>query len=554
MRIETKSFRASLQAMSIVLAAACGGGDKPTTPPPPTPAAVATVTVSPGSATLAVGATTTLGAELRDAAGNALTGRPISWTTDAATVAAVSATGVVTAVAAGTARITATSEGRSGQATITVTPPPVATISIAPDSVDVVLRATSQLSATTRDAAGLVLTGRAVTWVSSDPAVATVSGTGLVTALTAGAITITATSEGRSGTARVRVVQANLATIVDSVRLAFNLPALGGAIVTRANGVTAIGVAGTRRFGASLPVTLNDKWHLGSNSKRFTGLLAGLAVKAGRMAWSDLLLTRYPQLDALARTEFRTTTLADLAGMRAGIIGNPNFKPTGTDSQMRAAVDTWAIQQPPAATPGTYYYSNIAYQMLGEVAARAWGQTYAQAMQDRVFAPLGITSAGFGPTTASGGTNQPSGHTPNGSAWTVCEACDNAWALGSGKIHMSLPDFARFALEELRADAGLSTLLTQTEARALTSSLTNSSANRGYGYGWEVHLNLSQRIVEHDGTNGHNRSRALIYLDSGVAYLFVTNAGDVGNPTGGTPYAAFAVLAARLQSFYNTGR
>jgi CubicO group peptidase (beta-lactamase class C family) len=522
------------------------------TPPPPAP--VASVAVKPDTASVIAGATTTLTAELRDASGAVLTGRAVTWASDATAVATVSSTGVVSAVSVGTARITATSEGRSGQATITVTPPPVASVTIAPDSLDVVLRATTQLAATARDAGGAVLGGRTVNWTSANPAVATVSGSGLVTALTQGTTTITASSEGRSGTARVRVVQADLASIVDSVRQAFNLPALGAAIVTRPNGVTAIGVAGTRRFGRTLPVTLNDKWHIGSNSKRFTALLAGLAVKEGRLSWNDLLLTRYPELNPLARAEFRTTTLLDLVGMRAGIVGNPLTVPTGTDAQMRATVDRWAIQQPPAAAPGSYYYSNIAYQMLGEVAARAWGQTFTQAMQDRVFAPMGITSAGFGPTTGAGGDDQPVGHSPSGAGWTVCEACDNAWALGSGKIHMSLPDFARFAHEELRAHVGQSTLLTQTEARALTNSLVNSSANLGYGYGWEVFRNQPQRIVKHDGTNGRNRSRALIYLDSGLALLVVTNAGDLGNPTGGAPAAAFDALVTRLLTFHQTGR
>jgi CubicO group peptidase (beta-lactamase class C family) len=469
-------------------------------------------------------------------------------------VATVSATGVVTAVGVGSARVTATSEGKSAAATIVVSQPAVALVSIGPDSADVAIRGTRQLAATTRDASGAALSGRAVTWATSNSAVATVNATGLVSALTAGTVTITATSEGRSGTARVRVVAADLAAIVDSIRQAYNLPALGGAIVTRANGVLAIGVAGTRRYGVNLPVTINDKWHIGSNSKRFTGLLAGLAVKSGRMSWSDLLLSRYPELSAIARPEFRNTTLLDLAGMRSDIVGNPDFTPTGTDAQMRNQVDTWAIRQPPAAALGTYYYSNVSFQMLAEVAARAFGQTTIQALQDRVFAPIGITTAGFGPTTVAGGTDQPSGHTPSGSGWVVCEACDNNWALGSGKIHMSLGDFAKFALEELRADAGQSTLLTQAEARALTTSITPTSPPWGYGYGWEVFVNQPQRIVTHDGTNNRNRSRALVYLDAGVAFMLVTNAGDGVSPDGGVPAHAFDTLVTRLQSYYQTGR
>jgi hypothetical protein len=81
----------------------------------------------------------------------------------------------------------------------------VAAVEVSPATGTVMVGATTQLAATTRDAAGNVLTGRAVTWTSSDPSVATVSGTGLVTGAAPGAVTVTATSEGKSGTASVTV-------------------------------------------------------------------------------------------------------------------------------------------------------------------------------------------------------------------------------------------------------------------------------------------------------------------------------------------------------------
>lgn len=81
---------------------------------------VASVSISPASATVLVAQTTQLWATTRDAGANVVTGRVVTWTTSNAAVATVDAWGSVTAVAAGTATITATSEGRSGTATITV--------------------------------------------------------------------------------------------------------------------------------------------------------------------------------------------------------------------------------------------------------------------------------------------------------------------------------------------------------------------------------------------------------------------------------------------------
>ena len=183
-------------------------------PPPPPPAPVASVVVSPASASVPVGATVQLTASLKDASGNMLTGRTIAWATSAAGVATVSASGLVTGPAAGTATITATSEGKSGTATVTVTslppppPAPVASVVVSPASASVPVGATVQLTASLKDASGNVLTGRTIAWGTSAAGVATVSASGLVTGSAAGTATITATSEGKSGTALIVVASA----------------------------------------------------------------------------------------------------------------------------------------------------------------------------------------------------------------------------------------------------------------------------------------------------------------------------------------------------------
>jgi hypothetical protein len=119
-------------------------------------------------------------------------------------VATVSGTGVVTSVAAGTAHIIATSESKSGNATVTVslpTPVPVATVTVSLATSALTVGQTTQATATTRDANNVVLTGRTIAWSSDNTTVATVSGTGVVTAAAAGTARITATSEGKSGNA-----------------------------------------------------------------------------------------------------------------------------------------------------------------------------------------------------------------------------------------------------------------------------------------------------------------------------------------------------------------
>jgi hypothetical protein len=111
---------------------------------------------------------------------------------------------MVTARTAGATQITASSEGATGTAPLSVTtttPVPVASVSVSPATATLVVGGTVQLSAVTRDANNNILTGRLISWNSSSGAVATVSASGLAKAVAAGNAQITATSEGQIGSA-----------------------------------------------------------------------------------------------------------------------------------------------------------------------------------------------------------------------------------------------------------------------------------------------------------------------------------------------------------------
>jgi F5/8 type C domain/Bacterial Ig-like domain (group 2)/Right handed beta helix region len=168
-------------------------------------APVASVTVSPATGSVRVGATLPLAAVTKDSAGNPLTGRVVTWTSSNSAVATVSTSGVVTGFATGAATITATSAGTSGSAAITVTQVPVASVTVTPAIASLLAGATLQFTATLKDSAGNTLTGRSVTWASSAPAAATVSPVGFVNGLATGAVTISAASEGQSGSAALSV-------------------------------------------------------------------------------------------------------------------------------------------------------------------------------------------------------------------------------------------------------------------------------------------------------------------------------------------------------------
>ncbi len=174
---------------------------------------VASIALTPPTATVETGRTVPLAAQPRDENGAPVTNRPIAWSSSNTQIATVSTAGIVTARAAGEARIAASAGGQSATATITVTERDVASVQVQPVALSVRVNRTAQLVARPLDAENAPLAGRPVTWSSSDPAVATVSSSGLVSAVTPGAATITATSEGRSGQSAVTVTPDPVATV-----------------------------------------------------------------------------------------------------------------------------------------------------------------------------------------------------------------------------------------------------------------------------------------------------------------------------------------------------
>jgi len=201
------NVRSAAIAVIMAFAVACGSDSAATDPgaKPPPVVNVASVDVTPQTAEVVVGHAAKLNATPRDASGNALAGRSVSWSSSNANIASVDNNGTVSGVAAGNATITASSEGKSATAAITVKAdaPAVAVASVsiaaAPDTIEA-WDATA-LHATTHDAKDSVLTGRTIRWTTSNPAVAIIdSVTGVITGIDRGTVIITAASEGKIGT------------------------------------------------------------------------------------------------------------------------------------------------------------------------------------------------------------------------------------------------------------------------------------------------------------------------------------------------------------------
>jgi parallel beta-helix repeat protein len=212
------------------------------------PTAVSSVTVSPAAPAVGIGEQIQLSALVADASGAALN-RSVTWSTSSPSVATISSTGMLTGVAAGTAKITATSGNKRGSVTVSVAQaaPPAAPAPVPVFSVSLTLNAstlsvgqTTQATATLKDSASHVLTDRTVSWTSSDESIASVSASGLVSALRAGSAVITASAEGKSANAVIVVaapapVPSTITVTLDQSTIPVGSVARATAVVRDAN-------------------------------------------------------------------------------------------------------------------------------------------------------------------------------------------------------------------------------------------------------------------------------------------------------------------------------
>lgn len=195
-------MRRILGIVAMLTLAGCGGGGDPSTPQP----VLTTLSVALSEPSILVGASTTATVTGKDQNGAAIATGSVTWTSSLSSVAAVSSAGVVTGVSAGQAAITASAGSISASTVITVTPVPVASVTVSLGATTIDEGSSSTATAVLRDASGAILVGRAVSFSSSSPSVATVNATsGAIVGVSAGATLITAQSEGQTGTVMLTV-------------------------------------------------------------------------------------------------------------------------------------------------------------------------------------------------------------------------------------------------------------------------------------------------------------------------------------------------------------
>ncbi|WP_114394794.1 serine hydrolase domain-containing protein [Oleisolibacter albus] len=324
---------------------------------------------------------------------------------------------------------------------------------------------------------------------------------------------------------------------LELIRSHNGVPALGAAIV-HADGRVEVAATGLRRRGQPDRVTADDLWHIGSNTKAMTAVLAARLVEQGRIGWDTTLAEVFPDLAAAMQPAWAPVTLEMLLGMRAGVPEDISRLSVWADfwrndrplPDLRLALVREVTGASPVTPPGSAWaYSNASYVMAGAMLERRTDRSWEDLMRTELFQPLGLDSAGFGAPT---GGDQPWGHqagllsrltgvTPMDPAGGKA---DNPPALGpAGTVHLSLRDYGRFLKRVLDGADGKDDFLgADSWRRLLTPGLSD------YALGWGVRRPDwagGRPAYGHAGSNTLWMLTARVVPGRGYAMALATNVG-----------------------------
>lgn len=345
---------------------------------------------------------------------------------------------------------------------------------------------------------------------------------------------------------------ASLNGTLDAIRARFELPALAAAVV-RNGKIVASGAVGTRRAGEAVPVTVGDRFHIGSDTKAMTSLLAAMLVERGNIRWGSTVAEVFPELAATMDSDVKTVTLEQLLSHSSGI---PSDNETHDKllqqsfAQERKNLDElryWLagelVKQPLQSKPGVRFaYANMGYVLAGTMLERVSGKTWEELIVERVFEPLGLKSAGLGPQSTLGRVDAPLGHAvlPDGTLKPMLAgpSGDNPEVLGpAGTAHMSVLDLATWAAWNAGEGRRGPRLVRPETLRKLHTpvidmptkpdALVGTPSAGSYGFGWVTVTPLfaHEPLLFHGGSNQMNVAYIMVQPQRDFGIVMMTNAG-----------------------------
>ena len=329
----------------------------------------------------------------------------------------------------------------------------------------------------------------------------------------------------------VRDVAALLTPIIDKHKV----PGMTALLLAR-DTITARGVAGVRRNGEVEKIEADDLFHLGSCTKSMTATMIATLVDEGKLKWDTTVGEVFA--DIPMHEQWKNARLDQLLTNAAGAPANLDrdglwgklWKREGTPTEQRMLLVRAVLSWEPESEPGTrFLYSNASFAIAGAMAEKVTGKGWEELMRERLFKPLGMESADFGPPGSRGVIDQPRGHRDNGRPVEPGRDADNPAGIGpAATVHCTIDDWAKYISLHLRKDRLLKPETFDT--LHTPAKLAGSRSEYAFGWGrpkraWAKTETGNARVLTHNGSNTMWFCVVWIAPDKDFAVLVACNQG-----------------------------
>lgn len=254
----------------------------------------------------------------------------------------------------------------------------------------------------------------------------------------------------------VAEVAAQLSSAATEFVREHRLPGLAAGVVHRDELVWTAG-PGFADIGARTRPDAGTLYRIASITKTFTATLVMQLRDEGLLALDDPAVEHLPELEAadVSVAPINALTIRRMLSHESGLLGDPpdtdwssaRYEPDPVANLARAP--EIGIRVPPNTQQK---YSNLGYQLLGEIVARASGRPYADALRARILEPLGMTSTGFDPLGGDLDARKAVGYAPRGFSDDLQPSMETAISHAEGGLWSCVGDLARWLSFQVAPD------------------------------------------------------------------------------------------------------
>ena len=369
------------------------------------------------------------------------------------------------------------------------------------------------------------------------------------TTVSAALALLIATGAAHAGDAALPPQLQDFDAYVEGVRKQFDVPGIAVAVVKDGQVVLERGF-GVREMGKPATVDANTLFAIASNTKAFTAASLSILADEGKLSLDDRVIDHLPWFrmsDAYVTQEMR---VRDLLAHRSGLglgAGDLLYWP-GTDYTTEDVARRLKDVPLTGSFRGQYAYDNILYGVAQLVIEQASGQSYAQFLQQRIFAPLGMRDTRFNSDALRPRDNVATGHA-KADFKDLQPAPRMTWhnVSGAGGLYSSVHDMSRWVnmqlaggtftdakgtqqrlFSEERQQEMWSVITPITIPKPLVPELEAAKPNfLGYGEGWQLSDYRGRKVVSHTGGWPGMVSRVTMVPQQKLGVIVLTNA-EVG--------------------------